>query len=52
METEIALASLFARFPGLTLGAAPSKLRRRPSMRSRGLVALPVRTAQAAADGV
>jgi cytochrome P450 len=54
METEIALAALFARFPDLTLGVAPSELRWRPSMRSRGLVALPVRTAAvgAAADGV
>ncbi|HEY8984588.1 MAG TPA: cytochrome P450 [Streptomyces sp.] len=45
METEIALATLFARFPGLTLAVAPAELRWRPSMRSRGLLALPVRTA-------
>ncbi|OIJ68341.1 cytochrome P450 family protein [Streptomyces mangrovisoli] len=45
METEIALATLFDRFPDLALAVPPSELRWRPSMRSRGLLALPVRTA-------
>ncbi|MFF3912626.1 cytochrome P450 [Streptomyces sp. NPDC001852] len=39
-ETEIALAALLERFPDLALG--PGELRWRPSMRARGLVALPV----------
>lgn len=45
METGIALTALFDRFPGLSLAVPPQDLRRRPSMRSRGLLALPVRTA-------
>jgi cytochrome P450 len=45
METGIALTALFDRFPRLSLAVAARDLRRRPSMRSRGLVALPVRTA-------
>jgi cytochrome P450 len=45
METGIALTALFDRFPGLALAVPPPDLRRRPSMRSRGLIALPVRTA-------
>ncbi|MDX3242489.1 cytochrome P450 [Streptomyces sp. ME18-1-4] len=49
METEIALAALFARFPDLTLDVAPGELQWRPSMRSRGLLVLPVRTANVAA---
>lgn len=53
METEIALGTLFDRFPDLALGVAPSELQWRPSMRSRGLLALPVRTAHVpgAAEG-
>ncbi|MGW7820801.1 cytochrome P450 family protein [Streptomyces puniciscabiei] len=39
-ETEIALAALLERFPDLALG--PGELGWRPSMRARGLVALPV----------
>jgi cytochrome P450 len=51
METEIALGTLFDRFPDLILGVAPSELQWRPSMRSRGLLALPVRTASVAGGG-
>ncbi|MGW2425039.1 cytochrome P450 family protein [Streptomyces sp. NPDC001709] len=40
-ETEIALAALLERFPELALGDA--ELSRRPSLRARGLLALPVR---------
>jgi cytochrome P450 len=43
METEIALTALLDRFPRLALGVPPEQLRRRPSMRTRGLLALPVR---------
>ncbi len=43
LETGIALTELLARFPGLALDADPAELRWRPSMRARGLVALPVR---------
>jgi cytochrome P450 len=43
METEIALTALFERFPDLAPARPPQELRRRPSMRSRGLVSLPVR---------
>ena len=43
METEIALAALLGRFPGLALGIAPDEVRWRPSMRARGLLELPVR---------
>lgn len=42
LETEIALDALLTRFPSLALAAAPADLRRRPSMRARGLVTLPV----------
>ncbi|MBO1334347.1 cytochrome P450 [Streptomyces sp. VRA16 Mangrove soil] len=44
METGIALTALFDRFPDLSLAVPAQDLRRRPSMRSRGLMALPVRT--------
>lgn len=44
METGIALTALFERFPELSLAVPTSELRRRPSLRSRGLIALPVRT--------
>ncbi|MFD5815909.1 cytochrome P450 [Streptomyces sp. NPDC127038] len=44
METEIALSALLDRFPDLALDVPPGELRWRPSMRSRGLLALPVRT--------
>ncbi|MEV5874969.1 cytochrome P450 [Streptomyces sp. NPDC052101] len=40
-ETEIALAALLERFPELALG--DGELRWRPSLRARGLMALPVR---------
>ncbi|MFE9680790.1 cytochrome P450 [Streptomyces sp. NPDC006285] len=43
METEIALAALLERFPDLALDLPPDGPRRRPSMRSRGLLELPVR---------
>ncbi|MFE9924199.1 cytochrome P450 [Streptomyces sp. NPDC005774] len=43
METEVALAALLDRFPTLALDIAPDELRRRPSMRARGLLDLPVR---------
>ncbi|MEH0528828.1 hypothetical protein SAMN06272781_7272 [Streptomyces sp. 1222.2] len=43
METEIALTALLDRFPGLALDIAPDAVRRRPSMRARGLLDLPVR---------
>lgn len=44
METGIALTALFDRFPELSLAVPTRELRRRPSLRSRGLIALPVRT--------
>ncbi|WP_431954383.1 cytochrome P450 family protein [Actinacidiphila sp. bgisy167] len=43
LETEVALRELLPRFPRLALDADPAELRWRPSMRSRGLLALPVR---------
>ncbi|WP_037605899.1 cytochrome P450 family protein [Streptacidiphilus rugosus] len=43
METEIALIALLDRFPRLALDASPEELRWRPSIRARGLLALPVR---------
>ncbi|WP_373303683.1 cytochrome P450 family protein [Streptomyces chryseus] len=43
LETEIALAVLLERFPSLALDVPLSDLRRRPSTRARGLLALPVR---------
>jgi cytochrome P450 len=42
LETEIALAALLDRFPKLALDIPPGGLRWRPSMRTRGLIALPV----------
>ncbi|MFF2367411.1 cytochrome P450 [Streptomyces sp. NPDC058122] len=44
VETEIALSALLDRFPDLALDVPPGELRWRPSMRSRGLLGLPVRT--------
>ncbi|WP_405596470.1 cytochrome P450 [Streptomyces sp. NBC_01410] len=43
LETEIALAALLERFPRLELDVPYGELRWRPSMRARGLLALPVR---------
>jgi cytochrome P450 len=43
VETRIALAALLSRFPELGLDAPAGSLRHRPSMRSRGLLSLPVR---------
>ncbi|MFB7665245.1 cytochrome P450 [Kitasatospora sp. NPDC056138] len=43
METGIALATLLRRFPDLALDVPRDALRRRPSIRARGLLALPVR---------
>ncbi|MET8975569.1 cytochrome P450 [Streptomyces sp. NPDC004539] len=43
METEIALSALLDRFPGLALDLPPEGPHRRPSMRTRGLLSLPVR---------
>ncbi|MDH6136733.1 cytochrome P450 [Kitasatospora sp. MAA4] len=43
LETEIALATLLRRFPTLTLDTPPDTLHHRPSLRARGLLALPVR---------
>ncbi|SNR79668.1 cytochrome P450 family protein [Actinacidiphila glaucinigra] len=43
LETEIALDELLTRLPGLALDADPAELRWRASMRTRGLIALPVR---------
>ncbi|MFE0045542.1 cytochrome P450 family protein [Streptomyces albireticuli] len=43
METEIALAALLERFPGLTLDVPREELEWRPSIRARGLISLPVR---------
>jgi cytochrome P450 len=42
-ETRIALAELLHRFPQLALDTPADSLRHRPSMRSRGLLSLPVR---------
>lgn len=42
LETEIALATLLRRLPGLALDVPRDELRWRPSMRARGLLALPV----------
>ncbi|MFJ8039776.1 cytochrome P450 [Kitasatospora sp. NPDC096147] len=42
METEVALTALLRRFPDLTLGRPADELRHRPSLRARGLLALPV----------
>jgi cytochrome P450 len=43
LETEIAVSALLERLPDLALDADPAELRRRPSLRARGLLALPVR---------
>ncbi|WP_354643713.1 cytochrome P450 family protein [Kitasatospora camelliae] len=43
LETGIALATLLRRFPGLALDVPRESLRRRPSLRTSGLLALPVR---------
>ncbi|MEU1338265.1 cytochrome P450 [Streptomyces sp. NPDC005827] len=43
LETEIALGALLDRFPGLELDVPVDRLSWRPSMRTRGLLALPVR---------
>ncbi|MER5863463.1 cytochrome P450 [Kitasatospora sp. NPDC002040] len=43
METGIALTALLRRFPGLALDLPAGELRRRPSLRARGLLSLPVR---------
>ncbi|MER6912834.1 cytochrome P450 [Streptomyces sp. NPDC000594] len=43
LETEVALGALLERFPRLALDVPESELRRRPSIRARGLIALPVR---------
>ncbi|MFD9330852.1 cytochrome P450 [Streptomyces sp. NPDC060065] len=42
LETEIALSALLERLPDLALDADPAELRWRPSLRARGLLALPV----------
>ncbi|MFE0104353.1 cytochrome P450 [Streptomyces sp. NPDC059009] len=42
LETQIALGALLERFPDLALDAKPDELAWRPSMRARGLTALPV----------
>ncbi|EDY51064.1 cytochrome P450 hydroxylase [Streptomyces clavuligerus] len=43
LETEVAIGALLERFPRLALDVPPEELRRRPSTRARGLIALPVR---------
>ncbi|GGN36522.1 cytochrome P450 family protein [Streptomyces fuscichromogenes] len=43
LETEIALGALLGRFPRLELDVPADRLEWRPSMRTRGLLALPVR---------
>ncbi|MFI6449703.1 cytochrome P450 [Kitasatospora sp. NPDC050543] len=42
LETGIALATLLRRFPALALDIPRADVRRRPSLRARGLLALPV----------
>lgn len=42
LETEIALSALLERLPDLELDVDPAELRWRPSLRARGLLALPV----------
>jgi cytochrome P450 len=42
LETEIAVTALLERLPDLALDADPAELRWRPSLRARGLLALPV----------
>ncbi|MGF1425367.1 cytochrome P450 family protein [Kitasatospora sp. LaBMicrA B282] len=43
LETEVALTALLRRFPRLALDVPAEQLRHRPSLRARGLLALPVR---------
>ncbi|GAA1258141.1 cytochrome P450 [Kitasatospora nipponensis] len=43
LETEIALGALLRRLPGLALDLPREQLRHRPTLRSRGLLELPVR---------
>ncbi|MCC9305702.1 cytochrome P450 [Kitasatospora sp. RB6PN24] len=43
METEVALTALLTRFPALALDEAAGAVRHRPSIRARGVLALPVR---------
>ncbi|GAA5016578.1 cytochrome P450 [Kitasatospora paranensis] len=43
METAVALTTLLRRLPALALDVPREDLRRRPSLRARGLLALPVR---------
>ncbi|MET7349494.1 cytochrome P450 family protein [Streptomyces mirabilis] len=42
LETEIAVTALLERLPDLALDTDPAELRWRPSLRARGLLALPV----------
>lgn len=42
LETEIAVSALLERLPDLALATDPAELRWRPSLRARGLLALPV----------
>ncbi|MFF3657895.1 cytochrome P450 family protein [Streptomyces olivochromogenes] len=42
LETEIAVSALVERLPDLALATDPAELRWRPSLRARGLLALPV----------
>lgn len=42
LETEIAVSALLERLPDLALDTDPAELRWRPSLRARGLLALPV----------
>ncbi|WP_030200296.1 cytochrome P450 [Streptomyces sp. NRRL S-87] len=43
LETEVAVGTLLRRFPALALDVPRADLRWRPSLRARGLLALPVR---------
>lgn len=43
LETEVAISMLLERFPRLALDVPEDELRWRPSVRARGLLALPVR---------
>ncbi|HEV7625588.1 MAG TPA: cytochrome P450, partial [Streptomyces sp.] len=43
LEADIALRKLFARYPDMTLGAAPDSLGPVPSMFSNSVTTLPVR---------
>ncbi|MFE9451761.1 cytochrome P450 [Streptomyces sp. NPDC006739] len=43
LETQIAVSTLVRRFPTLELAVPRDELRWRPSMRARGVIALPVR---------